>query len=127
MPEKIKDIQSPRGLVRMMFRLPIWLYRVHLGWLLDNRFLLLTHTGRKSGLPRQNVLEVFQYEKASQTYYVFAGWGESADWVLNVMKKPEVIVTVGHRRFNACATRLSPEEAEQKTLAYVRRYPVAAH
>src|SRR5689334_1392695 len=52
MPEKIKSLQPPHGFSRMMYRLPVWLFHVHLGWLLGNRFLLLTHTGRKSGLPR---------------------------------------------------------------------------
>jgi len=52
MPEKIAKTKLPRGLVRLAFRAPIWLYRAHLGWLLGYRFVLLTHTGRKSVLPR---------------------------------------------------------------------------
>lgn len=72
MPEKIKDVQPPRGFTRLLARLPRWLFHLHLGWLLGNRFLLLSHTGRKSGLPRQSVLEVLQYEKVSDTYYVLA-------------------------------------------------------
>jgi hypothetical protein len=31
---------APHGLLRFGLRLPIWLYRLHLGWLLGNRFLL---------------------------------------------------------------------------------------
>jgi len=126
MPEKIKNVQPPRGFSRMMYRLPVWLFHVHLGWLLGNRFLLLTHTGRKSGLPRQNVLEVIQYERASSTYYVFAGWGEKSDWVRNIMKTPEVAIAAGHRRFDACTERLSPDETEHVLLSYVRRHPTAA-
>lgn len=126
MPEKIKNVQPPHGFSRVMYRLPVWLFHVHLGWLLGNRFLLLTHTGRKSGLPRQNVLEVLQYEPASSTYQVLAAWAEKSDWVRNVMKTPEVVITVGHRRFDACAVRLSPEEAERSVMAYMRRHPTAA-
>lgn len=126
MPEKIKDVQPPHGVSRVMYRLPIWLFHVHLGWLLGNRFLLLTHTGRKSGLPRQNVLEVLQYERPSSTYYVLAAWGEKSDWVRNVMKTPEVAIAAGHRHFDACAVRLSPDETEHFLLSYARRHPVAA-
>lgn len=126
MPEKIKNVQPPRGFSRMMYRLPVWLFHVHLGWLLGNRFLLLTHTGRKSGLPRQNVLEVIRYERASSTYYVFAGWGEKSDWVRNIMKTPEVAIAAGHRHFDACAERLPPDETEHVLLSYVRRHPTAA-
>ncbi|HEU0003450.1 MAG TPA: nitroreductase family deazaflavin-dependent oxidoreductase [Ktedonobacteraceae bacterium] len=126
MPEKIKDVQPPHGVSRVMYRLPIWLFHVHLGWLLGNRFLLLTHTGRKSGLARRNVLEVIQYERASCTYYVLAAWGEKSDWVRNVMKTPEVAIAAGHRHFDACAVRLSPDETEHVLLFYARRHPTAA-
>ncbi len=47
-------VDTPPGKVlRLGLRLPIWLYRARLGRLLGERFLLLTHIGRKSGLPRQ--------------------------------------------------------------------------
>lgn len=125
MPTKIKDVQAPRGLVRKMFRLPIWLFHMHQGWIMGGRFLLLTHTGRKSGLPRQTVLEVLQHDKTSDTYYVLAGFGEQSDWLRNIEKTPEVVIDVGRRRFRALATRIAPEEAELKVLDYARRNPVA--
>jgi hypothetical protein len=53
--------RPPKGLLRLMLRLPIWLYRLRLGWLLGNRFLLLTHVGRKTGLPHQTVVEVVSH------------------------------------------------------------------
>lgn len=33
-----------------LFRAPVYLYRWRLGWLFGNRLLLLTHTGRRTGL-----------------------------------------------------------------------------
>ena len=125
MPTKIKEVQQPRGLSRLMFRLPITLYHARLGWLLGDRFLELTHTGRKSGLPRHTVIEVLQHDKASDTYYVLAGWGEKSDWLRNIKKTPRVAIHVGHRRFSALARRLSPEEAELTVLDYAHRHPMA--
>ncbi|HLX40882.1 MAG TPA: nitroreductase family deazaflavin-dependent oxidoreductase [Ktedonobacteraceae bacterium] len=125
MPTKIKDAQPPRGLSRMMYRLPIWLYHIHQGWIVGERFMLLTHTGRKSGLPRQTVLEVLQHDKASDTYYVLAGFGEKSDWLQNVEKTPEVVINVGRRQFRALATHVAPEEAELKVLDYAHRNPLA--
>jgi deazaflavin-dependent oxidoreductase (nitroreductase family) len=125
MPEKIKDVQPPRGFVRLLMRLPIWIFRLHCSWLLGQRFLLLTHTGRKSGIARQTVLEVLQYQRASSIYYVLAAWAGKADWALNVEKTPDVVVTVGGRRFKARATRISPEEGERFILEYARQHPVA--
>ena len=44
MPTKIKDVRPPHGLTRLLMRFPIWLFRMHLGWMVEERFLLLTHT-----------------------------------------------------------------------------------
>ncbi len=123
MPTKIKEVQPPRGLARTLYRLPIKLYRLHLGWLLMGHFLLLTHVGRKSGLPRQTLLEVLLHDKARDVYYVLAGWGEQSDWVKNIEKTPQVTISVGRRCFRALASRLLAEEAELKVIAYGRQHP----
>lgn len=123
MPIQTKKVHPPRGIARVLWRLPIWLFHLHLGWLFQKRVLLLTHTGRKSGLPRQNVLEVIHYDGAKQRYTVFSGWGEQADWVKNSEKTPQVNIQVGQRSFHAQAIRPAPEEAETILLAYARHYP----
>jgi len=125
MPTKMKEARPPHGLTRMLLNMPIWLFRMHLGWLMGDRFLLLTHTGRKSGLPRQTILEVLEHDKATDVYYVLSGWGEKADWLRNVDKTPEVMIKVGHRQFNASAVRLESEAAERAILDYAKRNPLA--
>jgi len=123
MPEKISDPAPPRGLARLTFRLPIWLYHLHLGWLLGGRFLMLTHIGRKSGLPRHVVIEVVRHNRSTDAYYVASGWGEKSDWFRNVMKNPDVVVQSGTRKLNMKAQRLSPEAAEDEMLDYYHRHP----
>lgn len=107
-PPPIPDL--PGKLTLWAFRLPIWLYRFRLGWLLGQRFLMIEHIGRKSGLPKKTVLEVLRHDKPSDTYYILSGWGKKADWFQNVSKTPEVTVHVGFRRFktvpNRCPSRL---------------------
>ena len=49
--------------------------------------LLLTTTGRKSGLPRQTRL---QYEKEGGVIYVAAARGQQADWFRNILANPRV-------------------------------------
>jgi deazaflavin-dependent oxidoreductase (nitroreductase family) len=117
--------KPPRGALRLGLRLPIWLYRVHLGWLLGNRFLMLTHTGRKSGLPRQAVVEVVEHEEATDTYYVVSGWGEKADWYQNIRKSPQVTIHVSGRRFQTKAKFIPQEEAIDILGAYARNHPIA--
>ncbi|GIK42910.1 MAG: nitroreductase [Chloroflexota bacterium] len=116
-------LSSPRGLVRLLLRLPIWLYRARLGWLLGHRFLLLTHVGRKTGLLHRTVLEVVHFDKATDVYMVASGWGEKSDWLRNIEKTPTVFVNVGGRRFEAMARRLSVAEAQQALLDYARHHP----
>jgi deazaflavin-dependent oxidoreductase (nitroreductase family) len=54
---------------------------------LSGLVLLLTTTGRKSGLPRQTRL---QYEKEEGVIYVAAARGQQADWFRNIVANPQV-------------------------------------
>ena len=121
--EKINDPQPPSGLSRLAFRAPIWFYRAHLGWLLGGRFLLLNHTGRKSGLPRQTVLEVVKHDSDQQIYYIASGYGEKSDWYRNIMVNPDVNIQVGRKRYSGTVERLAPDAAEEIILDYGKRHP----
>ena len=113
---------APTGLLRLCLRLPIWLYRLRCGWVLNSRFLRLTHIGRQSGLPHQTVLEVVHYDRATETYFIASGWGEKPDWFRNLQQTPTVVVTVGRKRFAATARRLSGDEAVRVLLVYAQRH-----
>ena len=117
--------QRPHGLQRLLFRLPIGLYRLHLGWLLGQRFLLLTHTGRISGQRRQTVLEVVRYEAATRACVVVSGFGPKSDWYLNVRHTPQVTIDIGRAHFAAHAVELPPDEAVAEFRSYARRHPQA--
>jgi deazaflavin-dependent oxidoreductase (nitroreductase family) len=105
--------------------MPIWLYQVRLGWLLGGRFLMLTHIGRKSGVPHQTVLEVVGYNSMTDTYIIASGWGVQADWFRNIQKTAHVLVDTGRRRLEAVAERLSEEDAERAIHDYAQRHPFA--
>ncbi len=117
--------KHPRGFLRWLARLPITLYRLRLGWLFGNRFLLLHHVGRKTGLPRRVVLEVVNHDRQSGSYVVAAAWGHRADWLRNLEAHPRAAIEVGLRRMEVGAQRLDPEEAERVFREYARRYPFA--
>jgi deazaflavin-dependent oxidoreductase (nitroreductase family) len=125
MPEKIKEINPPKGLARLAYRLPIWFYKMHLGWLLGNRFLLLTHIGRKSGKSRQTVLEVVRYDPLSKTFIIASGFGKRSDWLLNITANPSVKIQSGRISFSTEAKPLSPEEAGQEMFIYNQNHPAA--
>jgi deazaflavin-dependent oxidoreductase (nitroreductase family) len=67
---------------------------------LSRPVLLLTTTGRRSGLPRVTPL---QYEAIDGTIYVAAARGQKADWFRNIVAHPQVEIQIGTRRFRARA------------------------
>lgn len=125
MVKKIKDVQPPRGLARLGWRAPIWLYRLGLGRLLGKRFVLLNHIGRKSGQLRQAVVEVVDHNPETGAYIVASGFGEKADWYKNVMANPELTIQVGRRFMAVRAERLPLPQATAAMLEYNRRHPAA--
>ena len=62
--------------------------------------LLLTTTGRKSGLPRVTPL---QYEKANDDFYIASARGIEADWYKNILANPQVHVQIREQEFDALA------------------------
>jgi len=111
--------------LRLAVRLPIYLYRLNLGWLLGHRFLLLVHRGRKSGLLRETVLEVILYEPAIRESVVVSAWGEKADWYRNVVATPTLEVWTGGQRYVPEQRFLAPEENYAIISDYGRRHPLA--
>ena len=126
MPEQVGKAEPPKGFSRLIWRAPIWIYRLGLGGLIKSRMLLLHHTGRSSGLPRENVLEIVDYDAQHQTYYVAAGFGKKSDWYRNILKQPQVEIVVGRRELPVTAVPLSPDESGQALVAYAQRNPKAA-
>jgi deazaflavin-dependent oxidoreductase (nitroreductase family) len=76
------------------------LYAVGFGPLIGRIILLLTTTGRKSGLKRVTPL---QYEKIGADYYLGAARGVKADWVCNIQSNPQVEIRVGTKYFQGVA------------------------
>ena len=116
---------KPAGILRLGFRLPIYLYRLNLGWLLGHRFLLLVHRGRRSGLLRETVLEVLLHDPATRESVVLAAWGEKADWYRNVGATPALEVRTGGQRYVPEQRILAPEENHGVICDYRRRHPLA--
>ena len=124
--EKTKVVTPPKGLSRIMFRLPIWLYRLHLGWLLGGRFILINHIGRKTGLPRRAVVEVVRHDKDARTIIVASGFGKKSQWYQNLRKTPDVTIQLGTKKYTAHAEFLSPAQGAVEMADYTRRHPFAA-
>jgi deazaflavin-dependent oxidoreductase (nitroreductase family) len=123
MPEKLKELSRPTGISRLLYRLPILLYKIGLGWILGKRFLLLTHTGRISGEQRHSVIEVVRYDEESHSYFVASGWGTRSDWYKNLNANPNVTIQSGREKMPAVARRLDAKQAGNELLAYKNKHP----
>lgn len=88
--------------------------------------LLLTTTGRKSGVKRINPM---MYQQEGDTLYVFASKGgapTNPDWYHNLVANTKVRVEVGTEAFEATATVLHRAERDRVFEEQVRRYPFFA-
>jgi deazaflavin-dependent oxidoreductase (nitroreductase family) len=115
----------PSGALLLLLRLPIALYRLRLGWLLGQRFVLLQHIGRKSGQARKTVVEVIGHDRPGDTYYIASGWGKRAQWYQNLLATPQITIQVGRRHLSVCAESVSPAEGARVLLDYRQQHPLA--
>lgn len=126
MARKLRDRPPIKPWLRALLRAPIGLYKIGLGRLLGQRFLLLHHTGRKTGLPRRTVLEVVDHDGTSDTYYVAVGFGPGSDWFKNLRHNPAAAIEVGSRKLAVSAHPLDTQEGADLMTSYARRNPKAA-
>lgn len=124
--KKVKEVGKPKGFARFLWRAPIVIYHIGLGGLLKNRFLLLHHTGRKTGKPRENVLEIVDHDPEKNIYFIASGFGKKSDWYKNIVKNPDVVITVGKQDIPVTAVLLSPDESGRKMVDYAHKNPKAA-
>ena len=113
----------PRGVKAIPWRLPIYLYRSGLGWMLGDKFLLLSHRGRKSGKIRFAVLEIIHSLAESGFYYVVSGFGTQSNWYQNILQHSSVEIQVGRKRLAAKAQQLSSSEGAEILIAYAQENP----
>jgi deazaflavin-dependent oxidoreductase (nitroreductase family) len=66
--------------------------------------LVLTTTGRRTGLPRKTPL---QYEELDGVIYIGSARGEAADWYRNLLANPAVRVQIGPASYSALAEPLA--------------------
>jgi deazaflavin-dependent oxidoreductase (nitroreductase family) len=107
---------------RRLLRAPALLYRWRLGWLLGERFLLLTHVGRRSGRHYRTPLEIVGRGSGADEVVVLAGLGDDADWLRNIRVRPAVELQVGRRRFVPVHRELDEREADAVLAEYERRH-----
>ncbi|MBI5840276.1 MAG: nitroreductase family deazaflavin-dependent oxidoreductase [Chloroflexi bacterium] len=118
--------KRPGPFLKFFFKFPVWLHKIGFGgWerLIGAQWMLLTTTGRKSGKPRETMVDVMDYDKAADTYYIEVAYGKRADWFRNIQANPFFEAKVGRRKFKARASVLSNENAADMLVKFYREKP----
>lgn len=118
LPNSFSFRQRPSGLFKWLLRIPVWLFRARLGFLLGDRFLLITHVGRRSGRRRQTPVEVVVHDRGVGEYLVCSGTGRQADWYRNLEARPAPQIQVGNHRWAPRQRLLSSEESATAFAVY---------
>ncbi len=90
------------------FRFPLILWRMGLGPLLGRIFMLITHTGRTSGLPRRTVVEYHRLENGRKV--IPCAFGERAQWYRNIAADPRVTIQTADGVERVTARRLKGDD-----------------
>jgi deazaflavin-dependent oxidoreductase (nitroreductase family) len=115
--------RQPGRIALFVFRLPLPLYRVGLGWLLGRTFLLLTHAGRKTGRRHATAAMVLAHDPGSSEVVICSVWGPRTDWIRNIQAHPALRVQVGRESFVPQQRFLSADEAYAVGAEFRRRHP----
>jgi len=126
LPDSWSFRQKPTGMFRRILRIPVYLYRWKLGFLLGDRFVLLTHRGRTSGRVFETPVEVVQHDHATHEYVVCSGTGPRADWFRNLQAEPVLQIQVRSRRWVPSQRFLDSVEAAQRFAGYEHDHPRTA-
>lgn len=116
-------IPYPAGVLRWLAQLPLYIYRLGLGWaIVWIPVLVLTTRGRKTGQPRHVVLE---WRRHGSKYYVVSAWGNRPHWYRNLLASPIVTVQHGGRIFRARAVPVrDPNEAVRALYMFRKNSPL---
>jgi deazaflavin-dependent oxidoreductase (nitroreductase family) len=118
--------RRPSPMLKTLFDAPRWFYDHGLGWLMGQRFLALSHVGRKSGIERQSILEVACYDHGTQEAIVASAFGAKADWYRNIQATPSHRIRVGRTEFVPHQRFLDPAEARTVAEEFARKHRLEA-
>lgn len=92
---------------KAMFKWPIHLWRLGLAPIIGHNMVLITHTGRKTGLPRRTMTEL--HLKNGRKYAPCA-FGTRAQWFRNIQADPRVTIQTAAGTESVFSTRITSDE-----------------
>lgn len=93
--------------MRWAMKAPILTWRLGLGPLVGKVMMILTTTGRKTGVPRHTMIEC---HKINGKKYAPCAYGEKADYYRNILVDPRVTVQTADGTESMIASRVTDDE-----------------
>lgn len=118
--------KRPNALLKFFFKMPLFMHKIGFGgWerLIGAQWMLIATTGRKTGKRREAMVDVMDYDKEIDTYYIEAAYGTRADWYKNIKSNPVFEAQVGRRKFKARAEELAEKDTGEMLVQFFRRKP----
>ncbi|MBI3169067.1 MAG: nitroreductase family deazaflavin-dependent oxidoreductase [Chloroflexi bacterium] len=119
--------KRPNTFLKFFFKVPLFMHKLGFGgWerLIGAQWMRIITIGRKTGKPREAMVDVMDYDQAADTYYIEAAYGSRADWFKNIKANPIFEAQVGRRKFKACAEELNGKDTGEMLVQFFRRKPV---
>ena len=90
-----------------VFKYPVYLWRLGFGPLMGKLFVMITTTGRKSGLPRHTLTEL---HRLNGKKYAPCGFGSRAQWYKNIEADPRVTIQTDEGTESVIAVRVTEDD-----------------
>jgi deazaflavin-dependent oxidoreductase (nitroreductase family) len=116
----VEKLPYPSGLVKWLYKTPILLYRLGLGFVVGRLFMVMTTVGRKSGKPRRTAIEFHEYKGRR---YVFSAWGMKADWYRNIEANPYINIQTWRGAESVLARRITSHAELADAFAFAMANP----
>ncbi|MFN8531632.1 MAG: nitroreductase family deazaflavin-dependent oxidoreductase [Anaerolineae bacterium] len=122
LPNNAPTEESLRQMFRYFNRFMLLMWRLDMGWWftlaprLTGQIMVITHTGRKSGLQRRTPLN---YALIDGELYCTAGFGEAAHWYRNILANPQVEVWLADGRWLGIAEDITEQPNNLERLRQV--------
>lgn len=96
-----------QGWHKALFKWPVNLWRLGLAPVIGHHMMLITHTGRKSGLPRRTMTECYRLDGRK---YAPCAFGPKAQWYKNIAADPRVTIQTADGAESALAVRVTGDD-----------------
>lgn len=116
--------QEPGRLLSIINLIPTWVFKLRLGRLFGSRFAMITHRGRKSGMPRTVIVETADGSPESGRVVFIVAYGKRAQWFKNLQVAPAVSLEIAGRVYLEPPHEFLDREGTERAIAsYWSRYP----